>query len=179
VNTQSKSETLRNHHVAFKYSMVTMALGDPDRFAAEFSDQNGNDYLLARRNATGNDLVASERLSSDGLELKVLGDGDKTILILITLPIAQRRNEAYYLAAILGEAGEADRLVFRVFGMEHSIPPTTGEPLDMVVEWDGHRYNYGPASDTSLDAFVAAIDEIAIGQRRAIAAAQMRLFNSA
>ena len=172
----SQANPQRKQHIAFKYSIVSMALADPNRLSSSLGSDDGEKYLVALWDSIGDRLNPTERVPSTGLAVTTIGNEDSARLFFVRFPKPEFRNEAYYVAAV---PGEADRLLFRVFGLEHSMLPATGEDLFMVVEWNGmQRFNYGPAENATLAALTSAIEQIADGERSPMATVDMPLFDN-
>ena len=90
----------------------------------------------------------SEQLS---LELSKLGDAD---LALVTLPLPQKRTEAYFIAMLVGSGSQPPRYLTLEYGLDSNELPYT-----VLGEWTAenihHNHGAGPQPDAA--GFIKAV----------------------
>ena len=96
----------RKHHQDFKYAIISRALHRPKELVASCTVEG----LTATWNAISAALSSEERISPEGLGVKILGNAEGPVF-MITLPPPERPNEAYYLCMMpAGSQVEGKRL---------------------------------------------------------------------
>ena len=165
----------RPHHLRFKYALVQRALQAAPELVDVCTRPGG---LLALWSELGAALPDEDRCPDTGLGAQNVGDAQRPV-IMITLPPAERPNEAWFMCAFPKPATLDDKgalwvpdptgpLELRMFGMERSILPDGGL-IGFVVEWTrAYRHNYDAPDNASPGAFWKAILEVVGGTRAAI-----------
>ncbi|HEY5924670.1 MAG TPA: hypothetical protein VIV11_23485 [Kofleriaceae bacterium] len=165
----------RPHHLRFKYALVQRALQHAQELIELCTSQGG---LLALWNEIGAEQPEAERCVDTGLGAQNVGDAERPV-VMITLPPAERPNEAWFLCVFPKPATLDDKgalwvpdptgpLELRIFGMERSMLPDGGL-IGFVVEWTQvYRHNYDAPDNASPGAFWKAILEVVGGTRKPI-----------
>jgi hypothetical protein len=146
----------RDHHFKVKTILASMAIQDIERYFKTFSSPGGPEYLEDLWNGLGMELPEAQRIDSHGLNISVHTLKNNLQAIAITLPEPQRRNEAYFLAAIRLPNGMG-----LMIGLERSVHPMTSEVITMLVGWSPQgRMNFGPGPLPTMEAFLEAVSAV-------------------
>src|SRR5262249_37108569 len=155
--------TPRKHHQDFKYAIISRALHRPKELIASCTVEG----LTTTWNAIGAALPSEECMPPEGLGVKILGNAEAPIF-MIMLPPPERPNEAHYLCIVPAGSwvegqqlfpprGPAGTSCFRVFGMERSMLLDGGLTRFVVGLTASRPRNYGAPGEPSPGAFWEAV----------------------
>lgn len=141
----------RKHHMQMKYLLAQMAIQDPGRFFATFGPGGDVTYLPKLWAALGQRLPAAEQIPNTGVRTWHQPGGRGPEVLVLALPPATGRNEAYFVAAARSSDGAC-----RVFCLERAAAPATESEETVLAELaaDG-RSNWGRGSEPIVEDFAA------------------------
>jgi hypothetical protein len=150
-----RDDHARPFHYRFAHRLLSTLLLNPryrlrdmgaDGFATEFLHFVWSDYEQH--------FPAEERLSPDGLAGTLERAGTVEVL-LVTMPPAEHKAEAHFVAVVPCEPPEERRFLT----LEHSWT-LADEPATMLGAWDkGSHLNLGPGPEPTAAAYLAWIGE--------------------
>jgi hypothetical protein len=142
----------RQHHLKVAGLLAQMAIENPERFLVTFGPAGDDAYLRDLWAAIGEEFPEEQRVPAEGIRTWHYLSQQVAILVLI-LPLPIGCNEAYFIGAIQPTGDSC-----RVFGLERSILPTTGEDCTVLSELtaDG-RSEWGPGGTPTVQDFASLL----------------------
>ncbi|WP_437318465.1 hypothetical protein [Sorangium sp. So ce385] len=139
-----------------KYLLAQMAIQDPGRLFATFGPGGDAALLKDLWTAVGQSLPAGERISSAGARTWHRPAGQGPEVLVLALPPAIHRNEAYFVGAARLPGGAC-----RVFCLERTIAPVTGAEGTVLAELAAEgRSNWGPGSVPLIEEFAELVSQV-------------------
>lgn len=147
----------RQHHFQMKYLVAQMALQDPQAFCARFDPGKDPTYFSLLWAGMAEQFEPQERASGNGAEAHCVADESGAVEeLILTFPTPEAQGEAWFVGAF---ATPEKR--FRVFCLESSLDPRTGQASTVLAEFRPNgRANWGPARSAKREDFVSRSREL-------------------
>lgn len=160
----------RPHHQRMKYFLAALANENAERFFEVFGAETGTGDLAGIWSALGEEFPPGQRVAPDGVSVWRQSGAHLPDALVLTLPPAIARGEAYFLAAYRGGGGGS-----RVFCLEYAVMPTTGSWMTMLSEIGAdRRTNWGPGCLPEREQLVARLNDLVADLAAAPMAVVMR-----
>ena len=161
--------TPRQHHYQFAHrALPQFGLAGVAQTLDILKTPMGGPFLIDIWDKVGQDLPKQERLPPSGLACSSHQTADGRSVIVVALPPPEEMTEAWFVA-FLRVPEERRLMIFkspatlRCFTLEKGVNLEDGAQRTVLCEWtrDGNHMNFGDGPSPTVEAFVAAIANVA------------------